>query len=384
MSAENVQRRFHHVAVNVKHYIIAFGGTWYRGEGLSMHEIWMYNTLTKHWRCHMIPHTETAPPPTYGACAAAIGTDIYMFGGNELGRRKQSNALWKLTNKTNRLRWSRIEAESKARSPSPRLEHTGWAYDDKMWVFGGYGKCPDGYLLDHGEFNDQDHENNQLLCFDPNTEQWTNPELQGEFPDPRSGHASTIIAHTVWLYGGFCSRFIDYFDDLFSLDMNTLVWTEYQPPGLRPSERQLSTLAPITDTQLLLHGSFMAKNNDIWILNTTTMRWSQYNEPVEETIPRWTATCNTTTNGGIIIVGGEYYDDDTENSGHIHNDICIQLVVKSLQQLAMQTIHDNRKVVPWQMLPNKLVSLMSFGGSADDDNEISVQKQENFHSMQDW
>ena len=59
---------------------------------------------------------------------------------------------------------------------------------------------PDGYLNDHGDF---ERVNNQLLCFDPCEQEWTNVKTSGTIPGPRMSHAAANIGDKVWLYGGW-------------------------------------------------------------------------------------------------------------------------------------------------------------------------------------
>ena len=79
-----------------------------------------------------------------------------------------------------------------------------------------------GYLRDHGVFDG--NYNNQLLCFDPCSCNWKNPEGFGTVPEPRRGQATTIIGYKVWMYGGHFHGGKS--NELFHLDMTGLTWTE--------------------------------------------------------------------------------------------------------------------------------------------------------------
>ena len=100
MSNIEPSRRFCHVAVQVEHYILVFGGMWlkqgilqqllrmpYEYEGmdfkelLPLRDIWMYNLYTEEWKRHVIADRETIPSGRIHASATVIGSDIYMFGG---------------------------------------------------------------------------------------------------------------------------------------------------------------------------------------------------------------------------------------------------------------------------------------------------------------
>ena len=77
-----------------------------------------------------------------------------MFGGFNTLERVFTNALWKLTSTAKEsFKWRKIEFESNVKSPVPREGSSGWEYSGKLWVFGGQGSSPDGYLNDHGDFN---------------------------------------------------------------------------------------------------------------------------------------------------------------------------------------------------------------------------------------
>ena len=139
-----------------------------------------------------------------------------------------------------------------------------------MWVFGGVGDCPTGYLDDHGEFIDCLGQNNQLLRFDPWTNIWTNPKCFGTIPSPRYGHSTAVIRDNVWLFGGYggdlCAP-----DDLFEFDTCICTWTQIRPAGIGPQGRSHSSFSVVSDTQLILHGGVTILPektfSDTWILD---------------------------------------------------------------------------------------------------------------------
>ena len=166
-----------------------------------------------------------APKPFYGAIGVAIEGNIFTFGGEDSENFSARNALWKLSrSKEGIFTWSFIHCKSKAKSPSPRYDHTGWECSGKLWVFGGEGPLLEGYLNDHG---DTDVPflgftfNNQLLCYDPTSQMWTNPQCFGTVPLPKGGRSSAIIKENVWLFGRSS-------DDFFHLNMRSFTWTQIQ------------------------------------------------------------------------------------------------------------------------------------------------------------
>ena len=234
--------------------IFVFGGV-----GIKIFEtsdynrvIGMYNLYTEKWGTHKIPCENVAPPETILPCAIAIADDIYMFGGFQSGiHNLETNALWKLGRISKRLEWSEITGQHHAKMPSPRYGHSGWEYADKLWIFGGSGPSLEGYLNDHGDACNT--HNNQLLCFDPSTEEWSNPQSTGAVPGPRIGQTMAVTGDQVWLYGGTTSNLLkgdvlslkfalggcempdhwvkdlsinDILDELYQLNMQSLTWTK--------------------------------------------------------------------------------------------------------------------------------------------------------------
>ena len=188
-----------HVAVRLNDYIVRIGGIGPKTKEMSQYEIWTYNLYTAQWRKHHVLNVNSVPSPVFAACAAAIGKDIYMFGGFPYTRPwRPTNELWKLTT-TGFFKWSKAEFQNAMKLPSPRWNHSGWEYAECLWVFGGTvpDKLQTEYLCDHGDFI---HEvTNQLLCYDPSTKRWTNPQCFGAVPVPQSDHSTATIKDTVWL-----------------------------------------------------------------------------------------------------------------------------------------------------------------------------------------
>ena len=276
LSGEAAMKRFDHVSVRLDHYIVVFGGKWFRNGQLSLNVIWMYNLYTEQWRKHGIPAHTMAPPPTYEACAAVIDMDIYMFGGNSTGT--LTNALWKLSKTPHAcFEWSEIKTPGKAKSPSPRSQHSGWEYDGKLWTFGGSGQSPIGFLNHNGDYDVKDKLNNQLLCFDPTFKDWTNPKCCGSIPPHVAAHAITIIMDNVWQFGGYKSDSDISFHELYELNMPSLSWTKIEAGYPQPYQGSFCSFTALTNTYLLLHGLFtLNKNHYTCILDISTLTWKEF------------------------------------------------------------------------------------------------------------
>ena len=236
--------------------------------------------------------------------------------------------------------------------------HTGWKYAGKLWIFGGFGASSEGYLNDNGHIKGS-LLNNQLLCFDPNIENWTNPQCFGSIPTPRAFHASAIINDKVWLLGGI-SHARDCTGKMFELKMNSLTWSQIQTPQLYPKAHVRCTLTAAADDKLILHGGCIRDHTgtimsgDTWIMDLTSYSWREFTSRQDHA--RELHTGSTGLNNSVIIIGGSKSRLDTH---HVYSTIFyVMLEPKSLQQMAMQAILKHQNELPLNCLPWKLLSLL--------------------------
>ena len=359
------ERRWSHCAVSLEHFVLIFGGySWNARDKLSTRVIWSYNLYTEVWRKYEMPFIRCAPESFEGSVAAAIDKIIYIFGGYSIEYSKYMNSLWNLS-RTNEgcFTWSSNKPQCKEKSPSPRQGHTGWEYAGKLWIFAGFGDSPEGYLNDNGIETivfERLVINNQLLCFDPNTEKWTNPQCLGSIPTPRSDHASAIINDNVWLFGG-TNQDMDYLGDICQLQMSSLTWSQIPTAHYHPHACSHCTLTAVADDKLVLHGGFTGDQtrqnimlNDIWIMDLTSHSWRLFTSRKDI---RWSFhTGSTGLNNSIIIIGG--MKSCLDRYAMFNNVFNVMLTPKSLQQVAMQAIFKYQNELPLNCLPRKLLSLL--------------------------
>ena len=305
----------------------------------------MYNLYTEQWRKHQISDQEVIPPTTYAPCAVAIGSCIYMFDGRDRILKEQTNSLWTLTRTHGCFHRSEVDNQNGVKLPSPRYQHRGWEYKGQLWIFGGYGSPLDRHHREYGDFavnttrGDGEGANNQLLCYDPSTQKWTNPECSGSVPLPRFNHASSIIQKKVWLRGGANENYRD-LDDLFQLDMNSHIWTQIESGQIKPDSLDSIkySLTAISETELILvnvlwEGSCHSHySSDAWIMDLTSQSWKKYASPRDHRC--WHNAVVSCVNRSVTVTGG--YKGCT--GGSYTPTYHVMLEPKSLQQLAMKTI----------------------------------------------
>ena len=327
-----------HIAVRLNHCIVVIACEVDR-------IIWAYNLYTEVWKKCVIPEEKHFPSDLDGSCGVGIGQKVYTYGCHE---------LWELSRNTNGLfAWNIVQEKNGTKKPSRRYEHSGWDYENTLWIFGGWGLSPlDKYLNDYGDYNTGC--NNQLLQFNFVTKEWTNMKCLGEVPSPRGNHATAKTGNIVWLYGG--SRLFNYFYDLYQLNMCTFTWTQVQTGHSKPEGRYRCSFSAITDKQLVLHGGLKdmcMASNDTWILDLPSKSWMQHTS--EEEYARYDHTGCAGLSNDVIIIGGI----KKHNICH-QNNFHVRLEPKMLQQLAMKAVYKHQNDLPhWRKcLPKKLIELM--------------------------
>ena len=261
-----------HAAVRLQNYVLFFAGRCRKYRDIR-HYIWSYNLHTEQWREYRIPESKTIPRimASDSTSAVAIGTDVYMFGCFS------SNDVWRLTiNKNRYFTWTKMSEKPKSETPSPRTGHSAWVYMEKMWIFGGYGISPaQGFLYEHGYANG--NFNNQLLCYDPCDNSWTNPKCFGEVPCPRREHATALISEKVFLYGGYLRD--PPFDCFLMMNMDSLSWALIKTNGPNPGPRCQMFLIAVTANQLVLSGGYGGHRSwpaVPWIFDIEDGTWKQH------------------------------------------------------------------------------------------------------------
>ena len=349
MSAQLKPKRFHdgHVTVRMRDCIVILSSRRPTLIGSRLHQTWTYNLWTEQWRRH-ITEDDSQLPQVPPMCGVAIDSAIYMFGGGIV-----SSNLWKLTPNTDgSFDWNMVCMENHA-MPSPRWGHSCWEYGNKMWIFGGYGQSPVSYLNDHGDFAGPGDlgMNNQLFSYNPFMQTFTNMECSGEVPSPRAHTSSAVIKHKAWLYELKWGQ--DH--ELYELNMQCLTWTHIHTSIPKPQVltepmaicATASLLTPVTTNQLLLHGH-SRDGKDTWIFDVESYQWREFK--TFETCSCTTYLCSGASglnSGAIVFVAHT-------DMGCNKSIFSLMLEPKSLQQLAMRIIHQNKTSLPWTCLPPPL------------------------------
>ena len=352
----------HHAAARLKDCIVIVSCYRPECEKEDVLQVWTYNLWTEEWKQNALITRSKQNALTHlngdqlpqGLCMVALGSSVYIHGGR---LQRFAGIVWKLTGCSNDcFALDEICIEDYAMVPSPRLEHCGWEHGKKLWIFGGHGKSPVDYLNDYGDFvvdiafsNDTFGKNNQLFCYDPSIQMWKNVECFGDIPSPRSHASTAIIKDMVWLYGGKGQRYVCK-DDLYELNMTSHLWTQIHTDMPRPEAFNASSFTIITASQLVLT-SYSERLS--WIFDVDSYVWKQP-AVLDAVHSCYNQSSTTGLNSDIVVIRGKTCEPSCQQVHHSYVHF-VMLEPKSLQQLAMKTIHQNRSTLPWRTLPSQLI-----------------------------
>ena len=211
------------------------------------------------------PVVGVGPSPRAFHCCAALGTDVYYFGGRTGGRRHSD--AWKLD--TNTWEWTQLRFENGVK-PDVREKADCIALDDnRILLFGGY----DGIRW-----------LNEVYILHVEELEWTMLKLSGPLPPPRSGHKLVMIQHRMLLFGGETAGG-QYLSDLWALKglfgEESPRWVRMQLAGAQPSGRTGHSFTSV-GTKLIGFGGqgdegWLAKkevyHRDVCVIDRETVRW---------------------------------------------------------------------------------------------------------------
>ncbi|XP_070848652.1 host cell factor 2 isoform X1 [Chaetodon trifascialis] len=271
--------RHGHRAVAIRELIIVFGGG---NEGIAEY-LHVYNTVSKQW---FLPAVRGDIPP---GCAAhgfvCEGTRILVFGGMvEFG--KYTNSLYEL--QANRWLWKKLKprAPRNGTPPCARIGHSFTLVGNKCYLFGGLAndsEDPNGNIPRYmGDFYELE------LQSVSGARGWSIPETKGGGPSARESHASVAYvglgSPKLYIFGGMQGCRLD---DLWQLDLDTMVWSMPQTRGSTSFPRSLHSASVIGNKMYVFggwipvpesdkHGALGIEwicTNSLSVLNLDTMSW---------------------------------------------------------------------------------------------------------------
>lgn len=236
------------------------------------------------------------PGKRWGHTSNAVrgGQHLYIFGGyGEDNTQTNKVHIFDTTTRT----WS--EPDMKGTLPVPRDSHSCTTVGDKLFVFGGTdGNVP---LKD-------------LHILDTSTNTWVAPYVRGEGPEAREGHSAALIGKRLFIFGG-CGKSSDtpveeYFDDLYILNTETMVWKRMATTGIPPAKRNSHTCVSWKNKIIVIGGEDTQNYymSDVQMLDTDTLTWTKLVTNGELLPPR--AGHTTIALGNNLFVFGGFTDSE--------------------------------------------------------------------------
>uniref|UniRef100_A0AAF6Z0X4 Rab9 effector protein with kelch motifs n=1 Tax=Bos taurus TaxID=9913 RepID=A0AAF6Z0X4_BOVIN len=162
------------------HSIWVFGGADQSGNRNCLQVL---NPDTRTWTTPEV----TGPPPsprTFHTSSAAIGDQLYVFGGGERGAQPVQDVQLHVFD-ANTLTWSQPETHGKP--PSPRHGHVMVAAGTKLFIHGG---------LAGDNFYDDLH------CIDISDMKWQKLRPTGAAPTGCAAHSAVAVGKHLYVFGG--------------------------------------------------------------------------------------------------------------------------------------------------------------------------------------
>ncbi|CAL0307175.1 unnamed protein product [Lupinus luteus] len=226
------------------------------------------------------------------------GRFIYVFGGYG-GNNSQTNKVYVFD--TLNQSWS--QPEIKGYPPIPRDSHTCTNIGDNLFVFGGTnGVNP---LKD-------------LHILYTSSHTWITPTIRGEGPEAREGHSAAAVGQCLFIFGG-CGKSADndsevYYNDLYILNTETLVWTRATTSGAPPSPRDSHSCSSWKNKIIVIGGEDRHDYylSDVHIFDTDTLIWRELITTGQLLPPR--AGHSTVSFGkNLFVFGGFTYAQNLYN-----------------------------------------------------------------------
>jgi len=119
---------------------------------------------------------------------------------------------------------------------------------------------------------------NDVWCYDPNSNSWTQLDCIGYIPAPREGHAATLVDDVMYIFGGRTEEGAD-LGDLAAFRISTRRWYTFQNMGPSPSPRSGHSMTAHGKQIVVLGGEPSTASREavdlsvVYLLDTTKIRY---------------------------------------------------------------------------------------------------------------
>eukprot|EP00736_Rhodelphis_marinus_P013577 Rmarinus@m.23354 len=232
--------RINHTAVLRGSCMYIFGGA-DATHDYEVNDFYEFNFETRVWTA--VKCTEDPPCPRSSHTAVLNDDKMYVFGGSETEDFIGFDDLFEFDFESKI--WKKIIYTGSG--PCPRSIHTTVVYDNRMYVFGGFGR-PRTVQGGEGQYF------NDLYEYSFLNKQWTQIEATGDPPSPRTEH--TAVVHNelgcMYVFGGFDGASV--FRDLYEYNFEHKHWKKLDCGKHIPRERGGHTAVVHNDCMYIFGG----------------------------------------------------------------------------------------------------------------------------------
>ena len=284
--------------------IICFGGS---NDKSNNNELYCLSTSSGKWIDCSQNQIGDIPSPRYAHTCVMFMNQMILFGGLD-GKNYFSDMYVmnpRLEEKS--FRWKRI-IPSSTKNPEGRYGHTLNDLGDKLVLFGGFGAQKRAY--------------NDLWVFDVFNNNWSMPTIEGNPPEPRFYHSTSVVNKNLVIYGGKNSNI--YFNDIhilntrnpifffplsinfFFLEMKRWIKVELKNNfqiGRSIPNRAYHSANVIMGDYIFILGGYDGKDlfSDIQVFDMKEMCWFEFGNINSK---RCKHTANAISNEMILVFGG--------------------------------------------------------------------------------
>lgn len=201
------------------------------------------------------------------------------------------------------IRWQNLTPVDMAPSITKRFSHAACVHGNSMYVFGG---C----TTNSTTFND-------LWRFDLSKRQWIRPLTMGAYPTPKAYtsmicYRDSLILFGGWTYSSTSQYYHDWtvFNEMHYYNITTNQWilvnTKNTPPPMAGHSAVIENdhmivFGGLYKTSLQAH---MQCSNDIWVLDLKTLIWRKQPTSSPKPATRYGQSLIKLNNNSIMILGG--------------------------------------------------------------------------------
>ena len=242
-------------------------------------------------------------------CASAIGSNIYVFGGELQPRQPRDNHVHKILLSSNEnVEVRTISAQSV--SPSPRVGAVTTALNGRIYMFSGRGGEAMAPIEEHGH----------VWVFDSSNEVWTLlPSSSSTYPNARSYHAMTSNgSDTIYVHAGCPEK--GRLSDLWAFNIHKCEWKQL---ATAPGAQRGGTSLAYADGKIYRMNGFDGKTEqggNLDLFDEASNSWSSLDfTPDGKTGPgaRSVAALVPVHKDGNIILVTLFGESDPSSLGHL-------------------------------------------------------------------